>query len=111
MGQFLLYPPIAFLILLVVGYLVYRLSKALGPKPSPGKGKLSPYACGEDIPAKKVQYNYKLFSLAFFFTILHVAALVIATMPSGRIALLGVIYLLVILIVVVILLTERGSES
>ena len=108
MGQFLLYPPIAFLVLLVVGYLIYRLSKALGPKPSPGKEKLSPYACGEDIPAKKVEYNYKLFRFAFFFTILHVAALVITTMPSGSIALIGVMYLLVILIVVVILLTDRG---
>ena len=108
MGQFLLYPPIAFLILLIVGYLIFRLSKALGPKPSPGKGKLSPYACGEDIPAEKGQYNYKLFSFAFFFTILHVAALVIATMPSGSIAIMGVVYLLVILVVVVILLTDRG---
>ena len=108
MGQFLLYPPIAFLILLIVGYLIYRLSKALGPKPSPGKGKLSPYACGEDIPAEKGQYGYKLFHFAFFFTILHVAALVIATMPSGSIAIMGVVYLLVILVVVVILLTDRG---
>jgi len=106
MGQFLLYPPIAFLIFLLIGYLVYRLSRALGPKPSMEEGKLSTYACGEDIPGKKVQHAYHLFHFAFFFTILHVAALVIATVPSGSIALLGIIYLVIALIAVVILLVD-----
>jgi len=106
MGQFLLYPPIAFLIFLIIGYLVYRLSRALGPKPSMEEGKLSTYACGEDIPGKKVQHSYHLFHFAFFFTVLHVAALVIATVPSGSIALIGIIYLLIALIAVVILLID-----
>ena len=106
MGQVLLYPPIAFLVFLLVGYLVYRLSKALGPKPNLVGGKLSTYACGEDIPGKKAQYSYHLFHFAFFFTVLHVAALVIATVPSGTIALVGIVYLLIALITVVILLTD-----
>jgi len=106
MEQFLLYPPITFIIFLIVGYLVYRLSKVLGPKPSAEGGKLSTYACGEDIPGKKSQYGYHLFRFAFIFTILHVAALVIATVPSGTIALIGIIYLVIILITVVILLVD-----
>jgi hypothetical protein len=106
MGQYLLYPPIAFLIFLLIGYLIYRLSRALGPKPSMEEGKLSTYACGEDIPVKKVQYAYHLFHFAFFFTVLHVAALVIATVPSGSIALVGIIYLLIALIAVVVLLVD-----
>ena len=110
MSQFLLYPPIAFLIFLIVGYLIYRLSEALGPKPSMEEGKLSTYACGEDIPGGKAQYSYHLFHFAFFFTILHVAALVIATVPSGRAALMGIIYLVVALIAIVILLVDRGSR-
>ena len=106
MGQFLLYPPIAFLILLLIGYLIYRLSGALGPKPNMIEGKLSTYACGEDIPGRKVQYSYHLFHFAFFFTVLHVAALVIATVPSGSIAMVGIVYLLIALIAVVVLLTD-----
>ena len=106
MGQILLSPPIAFLIFLVIGYLVYRLSKALGPKPTVEGGKLSAYACGEDIPDKKVQHSYHLFHFAFFFTILHVAALVIATVPGGSIALVGIIYLVIALIAVVVLLID-----
>jgi hypothetical protein len=106
MGQVLLYPPIAFLVFLLVGYLIYRLSKALGPKPNLVEGKLCTYACGEDIPGKKARYSYHLFHFAFFFTVLHVAALVIATVPSGTIALVGIVYLLIALITVVILLTD-----
>jgi len=106
MGQFLLNPPIAFLIFLLIGYLIYRLSRALGPKPSVVEGKLSAYACGEDIPGRKVQPGYHLFHFAFFFTVLHVAALVIATVPSGSIALVGIVYLLIALIAVVVLLTD-----
>jgi hypothetical protein len=70
------------------------------------EGKLSTYACGEDIPGKKVQYSYHLFHFAFFFTVLHVAALVIATVPSGSIAMVGIVYLLIALIAVVVLLTD-----
>ncbi len=106
MSQFLLLPPIVFLIFLIIGYLVYRLSKAVGPKPSIEGGKLSAYACGEDIPGKKLQYSYHLFHFAFFFTILHVVALVIATVSSGAFALIGIFYLLVALIAVAILLTD-----
>ena len=106
MEQFFLYPPITFIIFLIVGYLVYRLSKVLGPKPSVEGGKLSTYACGEDIPGKKSQYSYHLFHFAFIFTILHVAALVVATVPSGTIALIGIIYLFIILITVVIILVD-----
>ena len=106
MGQSLLWPPIAFLIFLLLGYLVYVFSKAQAPKPRLEEGKLNTYACGENIQGKKVQYGYHLFHFAFFFTVLHVAALVIATVPSGSIALLGMVYLLVALIAVAILLTD-----
>jgi len=106
MGQFLLWPPIAFLIFMLLGYLIYRLSRAQAPKPSLEEGKLATYACGENIPGKKAQYGYHLFHFAFFFTVLHVAAQVITTVPSGSIAMLGVFYLLVALVAVVILLTD-----
>jgi hypothetical protein len=78
----------------------------MGPKPNMVEGKLSTYACGEDIPGRKAQYSYHLFHFAFFFTVLHVAALVIATVPSGSIAMVGIVYLIIALIAVVVLLTD-----
>jgi hypothetical protein len=106
MSHVILWPPIAFIVLLLVGYLVYRLGAASGPKPVKQDGKLSSYACGEDIPGKKVQHGYHLFHFAFFFTVLHVAALVIATVPSGSIALVGIVYLVAALAAVAILLND-----
>ncbi len=106
MSQFFLYPPIAFILLSVVSYLVYRVGRNFGPKANLEEGKVSTYACGEDIPGKKVQHAYHLFHIAFFFTILHVAALMIATVPGGGIALLGIIYLVIVLIAITILLVD-----
>lgn len=106
MGSILLLPPIAFLIFLLVGYLMYKWGSVLGPRTKIEGGKLTTYACGEDIPGEKVQHSYHFFHFAFFFTVLHVGALVIATVPSGTIALLGISYLAIALIAVVVLLVD-----
>jgi NADH-quinone oxidoreductase subunit A len=79
----ILTPPIAFVIVLmaIVGFsaalrrLAYR-EKALAE----GAGK--PYACGEDVATPMVQSDYsQFFPFALFFTILHVVALMVITMP------------------------------
>ena len=45
-------------------------------------GKRKAYACGEDMKENRVQPNYnQFFPFAFFFTIMHVLALVVATVP------------------------------
>ena len=109
MTQVLFWPPVAFGIFFLIGYLIYRSGGAMGLKTKIEGGKLTTYACGEDIPGQKVQPGYHLFHFAFFFTVLHVAALIIATVASGGIALLGILYLLITLVAVVILLTDRGG--
>ena len=59
----------------------------MAPKLTKVGGKLETYACGEDMPGTKVQFGYRLFFfIALFFTMMHVAALVVATVPSGTIA-------------------------
>ena len=86
MAQWLLTPPVAFGLLFIVVFVLYLLSGKLALKPAkdiPGKRKL--YACGEDLPIRRVQPDYKqFFPFAFFFTIMHVVALVLATVPSGE---------------------------
>lgn len=84
MFQWLLYPPVAFFIILAVflsfsaflSRLSYRNTEKVGA------GSRKAYACGEDIAEHKVQVDWsQFFPFAFFFTILHVVALMIATVP------------------------------
>ena len=107
MSQLILSPPIAFIIFLLVAYLLYKGGSALGPKTKVEGKKLATYFCGEDIPGKKIQPAYHFFRFAFFFLVLHIAVLVIATVPSGRAAFWGIVYLVTVLIAVVILLVDR----
>ena len=86
MNNWLLVPPAAFLLFLLVAWIKY-LGMGLASRGEvwpdrPGKRK--PYACGEDVPSQRVQPDYsQFFPFAFFFTIMHVAALMTATVPSG----------------------------
>ena len=86
-NHFLFYPPVAFLLILGVSVLFSRLLSALsfkGKEHNDEQGKA--YACGEDISEHRVQVDYgQFFPFAFFFTILHVLALIVATMPIATI--------------------------
>ena len=84
MNVSLLSPPIAFGVILAVVLAVFvvlpRLSlrKVLAPA-----GFVEPYACGEDMPTHMIQPDYgQFFPFAFFFTILHVVALIVTTIPA-----------------------------
>jgi len=103
----LLSPPVAFLLMLGGAGLLYLLGRAMAPKLNKAGGKLTTYACGEDIPGTKVQFGYRLFFfVALFFTIMHVAALVIATAPAGKVLLLAGFYLVVIFLAIMALVTR-----
>jgi len=105
--QILLSPPVAFFLILAASILLYLLGKRMAPKLTRTGGKLTSYACGEDIPGEKIQFGYRLFFfVALFFTIMHVAALVIATVPAGKIALFAVLYLAVVFLSVLALITR-----
>lgn len=88
----LLSPPLAFLILTLAAGLLMYLSKylALGnPKPSEQSKKA--YSCGEQFSGHLIQPDYsQFFPFAFFFTILHVIAMVIATVPPETLGVFAV---------------------
>jgi NADH:ubiquinone oxidoreductase subunit 3 (subunit A) len=97
----LLTPLAGFVLFGVVAYGLYRLGDLVAPKLKDVGGKLAQYACGEDVPAQKFQLSYKLFFYAaLFFTMMHVAALVIATIPAGIpvLAIAGLCYLAMIVL-------------
>ena len=83
-----LLPPIAFVLVLGSVWLQSRGMDWFAPRPD-GKapsGKREPYACGEDVGEQRSQPDYgQFFHFAFFFTIMHVVALVVATVPRGSI--------------------------
>jgi NADH:ubiquinone oxidoreductase subunit 3 (subunit A) len=83
MQQILLAPPVAFIVFLGFLFLLSRLFSRLAlrvNKEADGTGKS--YACGEDIPDNQQQPDYsQFFQYAFFFTIVHVAVLMVTTVP------------------------------
>lgn len=89
MIELLFYPVATFLIMLIIIYLLYLFAGTLGPKRTKTKYKLKSYACGEDYPGGELPQSYNFFEVAFFFTILHVGVLLIATAPLGQSAILG----------------------
>jgi NADH-quinone oxidoreductase subunit A len=80
----ILMPPIAFAIVLAAVLLLALALRRLSYGTRRGATGREPYACGEDIPTHMIQPNYEqFFPFAFFFTILHVVTLMVATVPAA----------------------------
>ena len=107
--KILLSPPITFAVFLGIGLLLYWLGRAMAPRTNMTAAKGTPYACGEDAPMQKAQISYKMFfSLAIFFTVMHVAALVVTTLPGGGLpAIMGIVYLAIIVLSIFALVTRE----
>ena len=96
--ELLLTPPVVFIAVLVAAlFFAYVLSKlAIKPKSIPA-GLTQEYSCGEDVKTHMIQPDYsQFFPFAFYFTILHVVALMIATVPMATMQsfLIAVVYIL-----------------
>ena len=103
----LLTPVLAFVIFLLLSLFIYWIGGRLAPKLRKVGGKLTSYACGEDMAGVKVQWGFRLFFfIALFFTIMHVASLVVATLPGGPIVFFGIFYLAMIFLSVLALITR-----
>ncbi len=93
----LLSPPMAFIIVLgAVLCLSFALAKLAFKPQRRVEGLTKPYACGEDVGDIMIQPDYsQFFPFAFYFTILHVVALMIAAVPAATIEtfLIAVIYI------------------
>jgi NADH:ubiquinone oxidoreductase subunit 3 (subunit A) len=84
----LLTTPITFVFALAVMLVLLRLLGllSLAVKTAHGSGKGKAYACGEDVKDHRIAPDYQqFFPFAFFFTIMHVLVLVVATVPEGSV--------------------------
>jgi NADH:ubiquinone oxidoreductase subunit 3 (subunit A) len=84
MSTWIFLPPIAAGITLLAVLLLSRAMRGTAYRGEPVAGARAAYSCGEDMPNNSYRPEYgQFYSYAFFFTIMHVAALMLATVPSG----------------------------
>jgi hypothetical protein len=84
MENWLLTPPVAFIVILFIIWILAHLLSRLAfrtDKHTIGEGKA--YACGESNYDNMAQPDYSyVFPFAFFFTLAHVATLIMTTVPT-----------------------------
>ncbi len=108
MSKILLIPPAVFIIIFFTSWLLLKLFSRLSFHSSgePSAGSRKAYACGEDNYCNTARPDYSsFFRFAFFFTLAHVAALIITTVPleNIRIFFMALIYIEAVIISLFIL--------
>ena len=83
MSNWLISPPVVFIIIFVVILFLNRLFSGLAYRSDKPKAECGEsYACGENNYDNSAQPDYSnFFPFAFFFTLAHVATLIITTVP------------------------------
>jgi len=77
-------PPVALVLFLALAYGLYCLGGRLAAPGEEHPGKHQPYASGEDLLPQATQLTYhSFFRLALIFGMLHLATLVVSTVPPG----------------------------
>lgn len=111
MSNYLLLPPLAFIIVFIAAWIQIGLMSRMAIAGKTGvKGKGKAYACGEDVENNRINPDYsQFFPFAFFFTIMHVVALIVATVPAAatKFSLLMAVLYLVVAIVSLFILFRR----
>ncbi len=83
MNNWIFSPPVVFVIVFVFGLILSFLSSKIAySKNHREKGAGASYACGEDVKDHMAQPDYsQFFPFAFFFTVAHVATMMITAIP------------------------------
>jgi NADH:ubiquinone oxidoreductase subunit 3 (subunit A) len=107
----LLGAPVAGFVFLLLTYGIYRLGGRIAAPGEDHAGKRQPYACGEDLLPPEGQLTYHaFFQLALMFALLHLATVVVSTLPHGPgVRPIAAVYLAAIVVSVLVL--TRGRQS
>jgi NADH:ubiquinone oxidoreductase subunit 3 (subunit A) len=96
--------PFIFLLSLLIGLVLYLVGRTIGAKGEETADKVAPYACGEDLPARKLQVDVEGFLVyAVYFFIFDILAFILATSLDTP-GIFPVAYAVIVLMAVVILL-------
>ena len=106
-GEIFSSPFVIFGIAIAIGYLMYFWSRSVAPVSPDTVNKTMPYVGGEPMEAQSFQPGYQFFYVALFFTIVHVAALVLATAPSHTRPWAAIGYLGIVAVAVMMLRWEQ----
>ena len=111
MREILLSPPVVMLAYLAMGFGIYLLARAWAARGEDYPGKHQPYACGEDLRPAPIKLAYhSFFRLALMFSVLHLAALTVSTLPGrGLFQPMGLVYLAGIGVSVLVLVGEEET--
>ena len=107
--NYLLTPLVVIGIMAFLVYLIYLIGGRAAPKVEQSEDKLMAYASGERIEGRKAPQTYILFHVAFIFTVLHVAVIMLALVPESEDALYALAFLAALAISAFALVT--GGES
>ncbi len=102
-------PFVIFGVAVAIGYGLFLWSRTVAPVSTGGVNKQMPYVGGEAAEAQNFQPGYQFFYVALFFTLVHVAALVLATMPPNILPWGAIGYLGVVAVAVMILRWEQWA--
>jgi NADH:ubiquinone oxidoreductase subunit 3 (subunit A) len=96
--------PFIFLLSLLIGLIFYLVGRIVGPKGKETTGRVAPYACGEDLPARKFQVDVEKFLVyAVYFLIFDILAFILVTSLNTP-GIFPTMYAIIVLMAVVILL-------
>lgn len=103
MGNILLLTPVAFLIYILLAFLLKGVGKLLAGKENPSEAKSSLYAGGEELVNVSGAPGYKpFFLIALFFAILHLGVLMLGSSDLNGVAGVYLIGLLLALIALIL---------
>ena len=98
--------PFVFIVSLGVSILLYLIGTVISPRNKKTKGKIAPYACGEELPPQKFQVNVRRFFLYItYFMIFDISAFLLALSFSvhgpypaifGGVIILALVWLLMV---------------
>lgn len=105
----LLSPPAAFIIFMILVSLGYSLIQGYAAKGPDHPDKHLPYSGGQKIPPTEVRLSYEaFFRIGLLFGIVHVAVLVLATLPLAWVShQIGLLYLAGISISAIVLAHKK----
>lgn len=99
--------PLIFGLSVLLGVVLYLIGSIIAPKVKKTADKLATYACGEDLPAEKLQVNAEEFFIyATYFLIFDVVAFMLAT-SFGKPGFFPILFIAIILVSSLVLFPVR----